>query len=128
MRPYNNRKKFLLIPVGIVAISALIGFVVMTLWNNLLPDILHVGTITFWQALGIFVLCKILFGFGKGHHGPGMRGRAPWMKRKMEERFRNMSDEEREKFREKFRNHRCGNKWEEMGWDKFKTEPEKTAE
>jgi hypothetical protein len=128
MRSYN-KKKLIFIPFGIVAISALIGFVVMTLWNNLLPEILHVGTISFWQALGIFVLCKILFGFGKGgHHGHGMRGGAPWMKRKMEDRFRNMSTEDREKFREKIRNHRCGNKWDDMEWDRFKTEPDKAAE
>eukprot|EP01031_Cornospumella_fuschlensis_P021719 gene21719-26617_t len=38
----------------------------MMLWNNLLPEILGVRSITFWQAMGIFILSKILFGFGKG--------------------------------------------------------------
>ena len=130
MRPFNNRKKFLLIPLAVIAFVALIGFVVMTLWNNLLPDILHVGTITYWQALGIFVLCKILFGFGKG--GRGFRGGgAPWMRGKWEDRFKNMSPEEREHFKNKIRN-RCGDRrgWEDYKWDSFKTEAEveKTAE
>jgi hypothetical protein len=94
-RSFNkNRKKFWLIPFGVAALLALISFVVMQLWNNLLPDILHVGTITFWQALGIFVLCKILFGFGKG-------GGAPWMRHKMGERFKQMSPEDKERFKEK---------------------------
>ena len=105
MRPFNrNRKKFLLIPFGAVAILALVSYIVMQLWNNLLPDILHVSVINFWQAMGIFVLSKILFGFGRGG-----RGGAPWMrgKRMMEEKFSNLSPEDRERFRDQMRN-RCG--------------------
>ena len=83
----------------------LISYIVMLLWNNLLPDILHVSAITYWQAMGILVLSKILFGFGG--HGGG-RGGAPWMRHKME-RFKNMSPEEQERFREEMRS-RCG-KW-----------------
>lgn len=54
---------FLLIPVFI----AIIGFAVMFLWNWLLPNIIGVKAINFWQALGLFILSKILFGnFGGG--------------------------------------------------------------
>ena len=60
--------------------------------------------ITYWQAMGILVLSKILFGFG----GRGGRGGAPWMRHNME-RFKNMSPEEQERFREEMRA-RCG-KW-----------------
>ena len=67
------RGRFVFIPIGIAAFLSLISYVVMQLWNNLLPGILHVTAITFWQAMGIFILCKILFGFGKGG-----RGRNPW--------------------------------------------------
>ena len=90
--------RFFFIPIGVAAILALVSYVVMQLWNNLLPDILHVTTITFWQAMGIFVLCKILFGFGP----KGGRGGAPWMRRKqmMQERLSGMSPEERERFKE----------------------------
>lgn len=94
-RSFNkNRKKFFLIPFGIAALLALISYVVMQLWNHLLPDILHVGTINFWQAMGLFILCKILFGFGKGGGGGG-----PWMKHKMAERFNQMSPEEKDDFK-----------------------------
>ncbi len=41
----------------------------MALWNNILVDVLHVGAITFWQALGIFTLAKILFGGSPGGRG-----------------------------------------------------------
>ena len=105
MRPFN-RKKLFLIPFAVAAFVAAAGFVVMGLWNALLPVIFHVATITFWQAAGIFVLCKILFGFGKG--GPGrFGGGAPWMRRRWEERIKNMSPEEREKFKQKWEE-KCG--------------------
>jgi hypothetical protein len=107
MRPFFYRGRFIFIPIAIAAFVALTGFVVMSLWNYLIPVIFHLGTITFWQAIGIFVLCKILFGFGgKGHRG--MRGGgAPWMRNRMEERFKNMTAEEKEKFKEKLKQ-RCG--------------------
>lgn len=116
---YGRKKAF--IPFAVLAFLAAISFAVMSLWNALLPDILHVTAINFWQALGIFVLCKILFGFGKGGRWGG--GGAPWMRQRMEERFRNMSPEEREKFRKKME--MCGRgRWNRRGgehhpFDKF---------
>jgi hypothetical protein len=106
----RHRMKLLFIPLAIAAFFG-VTYIVMELWNNILPGVLHIGTITYWQAMGIFVLCKILFGFG--HRGG--RGGAPWMRGRMQERFKNMSPEERAKFREKweqggamFRKEWCG--------------------
>jgi len=117
---FSMRKKFIFIPFLIVGILALLSYVVMLLWNNLLPDILHVTAITYWQAAGILILSKILFGFG----GPRGRGGAPWMRHKME-RFKNMSPEEQQRFREEMRD-RCG-KWGRhrgFDWDEPKTTEE----
>jgi hypothetical protein len=97
----RNQKKFILIPFGAAALLALISYIVMLLWNNLLPEILHVNTITFWQALGIFILCKILFGFGKGGGGGG------WSRRNMAERCRSMSPEERQQFKQTMKDKLC---------------------
>ncbi|MDB5088073.1 MAG: hypothetical protein JWR09_2067 [Mucilaginibacter sp.] len=124
MRSFFYRGRFLFIPLAVAAILSLVSFVVMSLWNCLLPDILHVGVITFWQAMGIFILCKILFGFGKG----GGPGRGHWMRHRMEEKFKNMTPEEREKFKEKLQN--CGHgRWGRHGghpyakyWDDTKNE------
>lgn len=45
----------------------LFGYVIMYLWNWLMPAIFGLTTITFWQAIGICLLSKILFGgFGGG--------------------------------------------------------------
>lgn len=56
--------------VTIALLFALVfGFLVKWLWNALMPDIFGLGAITYWQAVGMLILAKILFG-GFGHHGP----------------------------------------------------------
>ena len=92
--------KALKIAVLVVAASFVFGFVIMHLWNWLMPRIFTLPTITFWQALGLFVLSKLLFG-GVHRHG----GRGPW-RRHMRERWAAMSPEEQEKFRTGMRGRR----------------------
>jgi hypothetical protein len=89
---------------GVIAIAAvgIFGFVVMSLWNWLAPAVLGLHAITYWQALGVLILSKILFGGFRG--GPGHGGH--W-RRRMEERWRQMTPEEREKFRQGMAS-RCG--------------------
>jgi len=41
-------------------------YLLMALWNWLMPELFGLPAIGFWQALGIFVMAKILFGFGGG--------------------------------------------------------------
>lgn len=43
------------------------GYVVMLLWNWIMPALFGISTITFWQAFGIILLGKLIFG-GLGHH------------------------------------------------------------
>jgi hypothetical protein len=47
-----------------------LGLVVQGLWNWLMPALFGLHTISYWQAVGLFVLCHLLF---KGHH-PGHHG------------------------------------------------------
>jgi hypothetical protein len=85
-----------------------LGFIVMTLWNWLVPDVFHSPTMTisFIQALGLLALSRILFsGFGKwGCGNNGCRGdrREHWKKR-FEEKLASMSPEEREKFKHNYK-------------------------
>lgn len=45
--------------------ALLFGFVIMWLWNWLIPEIFGLGEITFWQAFGIIIMARLLFtGFG----------------------------------------------------------------
>ena len=99
-----QRKWFFLGPLAILALVLFIiigGEVVSLLWNWLLPPLFGWHQINFWQALGILVLCRILFG-GFGHHGHHSRFR-----RRMAERLEQMTPEERERFRQGMRA-RCG--------------------
>ncbi len=101
----NKFLRVLKIVLIVAAILAILTFVVMRLWNWLTPALFGWHTITFWQALGIIVLCKILFcGFRPGHH---QKEHWAW-KRRMFERWESMTPEEREKFKAAMRGGRCG--------------------
>src|ERR1700744_1690167 len=96
-------KKAVAIVVMVLALIAVLGFVVMGLWNALIPSLFHGPVLTFWQAAGLLVLCKILFGGLRGRHGHGHG----WRGRMWREKWESMTPEERERLRSKFR-HRCG--------------------
>jgi hypothetical protein len=92
---------------------ALASFAVMALWNWLMPSIFNLPFISFWQALGLLALSRILFGGFRGGR-PGAwkaRAQAHW-RQNMEARMQGMTEEEREKFRQKMR--RCSYGWGRM--------------
>jgi uncharacterized membrane protein YqjE len=77
----------LLALAGIVAL----GWVVMALWNALIPVVFAGGhRVDYLQAIGLLLLCKILFGGWRCHGG--------WRHRAQQHRLEQMSAEEREKF------------------------------
>jgi hypothetical protein len=79
------------------------GEIVMQLWNRLLPGLFGFPTLSFWQALGLLVLCRILFGGFGGHRGGGGSGMRRRMKERMRERYARMTPEEQERFRRRMR-------------------------
>ena len=85
--------------LGMLAFAAIGGEIVMKLWNWLLPPLFGWRQITFWQALGILVLCRILFG-GHGWHASGRSNFRRRMSERMAERCGHMTPEERERFRQ----------------------------
>jgi len=90
----------LIIPLVLLAI-ALFGWVTMSLWNWLIPELFHGPVLTFWQALGLLVLSKILFS-GLGGKSGGHRWKHNWRKK-----LSRMSPEERERFKQKFEERWC---------------------
>jgi hypothetical protein len=101
MRPKLKRLLWIapLAVLGMALFIALGGTVIRLLWNALLPPLFGFPQVTFWQALGVLVLSRILFGgFGGGHSGRRSR-----MRRRMEERCAQMTPEEREGFRQRMR-------------------------
>jgi len=90
---------FLVLGVGFVAV---VSWLVMLLWNALVPHLFGGPTVSFWQGAGLLVLSRLLFcGF---RHG----GRHGWRHRGWRGRWQQMSPEERERFRDGLR------RWKEM--------------
>jgi hypothetical protein len=93
---------FFVAPPAAVLFGTLFGFIVKWLWNWLVPAIFAgAHLITFWQAIGLLLLSRILFGSWHGGHNGGRN-------RRRKEQWEAMSPEEREKFRHNMRA-RCGN-------------------
>jgi hypothetical protein len=76
--------------LGILLVAFIGGEVVKLLWNWLLPPLFGAPEVTFWQALGLLALCRILVG-GFGRHGGYRR------------RMDHLTPEERERFRQRMR-------------------------
>jgi hypothetical protein len=82
---------FVFAAIGLSVLSV----VVMSLWNWLLPPLFGARLVSFWQALGLLVLARVLFGrLGRG------AGRGMHWRHRMAERWEQMTPEERQKFTE----------------------------
>ena len=102
MKRFNGRKAGKIFLFAITAFL-LFGLLVMGLWNAILPKVANVSPINFWQALGILLLSKILF----GGFGGGWRNRRGHWKQQVEQKLAGMTPEEREKFKQEWQK-RCG--------------------
>jgi hypothetical protein len=117
MMRHRGRKFLFFAPLAIVAFAAFVavgGWVVMSLWNWLMPSLFGLKLIAFWQALGLLLLTRILFG-GFGMHRGGRAYMRDRIRRRFGERladrvgdrWETMTPEEREFFRQRVRE-RCG--------------------
>jgi hypothetical protein len=109
-----RRRWVLWMPAMLVAFVVFIfvgAEVVRLLWNWLLPSIFDWRPITFWQALGLLALTRILFGGlgmrGYRGHGGFRRRMGERMADRFADRWEHMSPEDRERFRQRMRE-RCG--------------------
>ncbi len=93
------------------AAAIVFGYGITWLWNALIPEIFHLNTINFCQAIGLLILSRILFG-GFGHRWGGHRLKGGMWKYKMEQKMASMTPEEREEFQAKWKNH-CGCSWDQ---------------
>ena len=89
-----RKKWFLIVPAalaGALVLGVVGGQLVMHLWNWLMPAIFGWREVTFWQALGLLLLCRVLFGgvgrrlgYGRGRRHIEHRERT---RHEMRERF-----------------------------------------
>lgn len=103
-RPMDKRFWFLKgikIAVLVVLFIGIVGWLFMLLWNCLIPGIFGLKVLGYWEALGLLVLARIIFGGrgGWGHHGG-------W-KHRLRGRWESMTPEEREKFRTAMKERWC---------------------
>lgn len=120
-RSYTNERRAGRVVMFIFfGIAAIFGFtwIVMLLWNGLMPDIFNLNPITYWQAMGLLVLSKIIFGFGGG--GGGGRKRR-WKREIPQAQWASMTAEEKERFRNEWRV-RCG--WQEYTGPQTSQQPQ----
>ncbi len=99
-----TKKLIFLAPLAILAMAVFIaigGGLVMLLWNWLAPALFGLHQITLWQALGLLLLCRILF----GSLGLGRGGVRSNIRRRIGERWEHMTPEERERCRQSFFGH-----------------------
>jgi len=81
-----------------IAFIALIGWVVMSLWNWLMPDIFGLKQINYWQSWGLMILSFILFqGFGSGGGGRSDKRRKRHLRRYVEDEIGKEIDKEIDK-------------------------------
>jgi Ca2+/H+ antiporter, TMEM165/GDT1 family len=85
-------KRTFFIPVALLFFTLLFAVFVMLLWNATLPGVLGVNCISYWQAVGLLILSKILFSgfpartFGHNFHDPRKEIIAKWKHLTPEER------------------------------------------
>jgi hypothetical protein len=103
-------KGFKIAGIVLLAITAVTGFsfAVMLLWNALIPSIFGLGIISFWQALGLLVLSRLLFG-GFGHGGGRRFGGKH--RNAMREKWMSMTPDQKKEFINKRKEHMWGGRF-----------------
>ncbi|HEY2582456.1 MAG TPA: hypothetical protein VGI43_11655 [Mucilaginibacter sp.] len=96
-------KRKLLYWIFFIAVVLLLGVVVMFLWNSFLPQTAHINNINYWQALGLIVLFRILFGGFGGIWSPSDNYKP---KRNLKDKLMTMDEADRQAFKEEWRK-RC---------------------
>jgi hypothetical protein len=93
------KRKFLYL-IFCIAVFLLLSIAVMFLWNAILPQVTQLNKINYWQALGLMILCRVLF----GRFNFGDKGRKS--KHLLKEKLMGMNENDRTAFKEEWRK-RC---------------------
>ena len=117
---YRNRKMWIGKAIVFGALLfVLLGLVTQFLWNFIMPDIFGLPVINFWQGIAMFLLAKLIFGFGGGR-GKWSGYRNHQWKREWVEKYSKLSPEDRERFKQKMKDKWCS--WEESSAKQAETQ------
>lgn len=99
-----GKRRLLFLPIFLVGLFVL-SAIVLFLWNAIIPAVTGVLPLTYWQAMGLLVLCRILFGGFRfrGNHAHHQR----FMHQSFRNKFMDMNDEEREQFQNQWKKRCC---------------------
>jgi Ca2+/H+ antiporter, TMEM165/GDT1 family len=102
------RGRYVFIPFIAAAAVLVFGVVVMLLWNAILPGLVGAATLTYWQAVGLLILSKILFGGWHGRHHDKLHRHLHGRNRLFaHEWWTNLSEEERTRISEEWAKRCC---------------------
>ncbi|MDR3118856.1 MAG: hypothetical protein LBU44_05490 [Mediterranea sp.] len=92
---------------GIIFVAAIaaIAAITMLLWNMLIPAIIGWQAINYWQAAGLLILCRLLFGGmfgGLRHHHSGMHGHGHSLRSHIHKRMKEMTFEQKREYIRKY--------------------------
>ena len=100
MKARYKRRRFGFFPIAILMAVAAFTGMVYWLWNHVLVAVVPVKPVTFWQAMGLLALSRILFGSFK--FGPG-GGYSHEARERWREKWKQMNDDERSRFKQEWR-------------------------
>lgn len=108
-----------LVPLAFLAFLFLCPYAVQLLWNGVLVKVVAVQAISYWQAFGLLLLAKLLFGGlpGRGCCGGGGPG-ARWREHLKSKRWESLDPEARERVRAEMRQ-RFGDWPRPPGWGRW---------
>lgn len=105
-----------------VCLFALVfGFIIKWLWNMLMPAVFGLGAITFWQAVALVILAKLLFGSFGHPHRTNRKSWPDWNRHRDWHLPWNRFSEKRESMGDRFRDWKYYHQfWEDEGKEAFK--------
>lgn len=77
----------------LAVVGAAVGFLILWIWNDVAAGLFGVRTINFWEALGLFVLGRLLFGSWK--YGMGGKNKSGGSTDEGKEKQRVTAEEEK---------------------------------
>jgi hypothetical protein len=116
-----KRRRYFIAPI-ILIVVAILGLLVMVLWNALMPALFNLPTINFLQASGLLVLSRLLFGLGRPYSSWSRRYWRPDFREKISK----MTPEEKKEFFKKM--HTMRHSWYQKYCETPETEEKEEGE
>jgi len=106
-KQYFCRTRFCIITPLVIGGIFSVSAIVMLLWNWIIPEISPLSSITYWQAMGLFILSRILFGGFRFRRHHQAVNRHFSNHAQFRDKLMDMNDEERQQFKNQWKQRCC---------------------